>query len=261
MVKQNRTANSFDLAENLGKKTNTYISPGHVRRVLCGMNLRRRTATKKLLLTSKNVKRRLEWCTRHKLLTVVDWRRVLFSDEITFQLFPNSQKNVRRFPSEKYHISCINPQPQYGGGKVTIWGGISWYGYTDLHIVTESINATRYVNILDSKMLPFMEEEMPLRGAIFQQDNARTTLQWFSDNKIDVLLWPACSPDLNIIENVWKMLGDRVAKRKPETVEELKDVLKEEWIALPIETLHKLFESIPRRINDCIASKGFCFKE
>ena len=105
---------------------------------------------------------------------------------------------VRRLASEQFNKDCANTQLQYGGGKVTVWGGISWYGKTELHIVRRFLNSEEYINILEHKLITFMEEEKPLRGSIFQQDNARshtsrTTTNWFLDHNITVLPWPARS--------------------------------------------------------------------
>ncbi|GFV07948.1 uncharacterized protein TNCV_2620091 [Trichonephila clavipes] len=54
--------------------------------------------------------------------------------------------------------------------------------------------------------------------------------------------WPAYSPDLNPIENVWDALGKRIAARlhHPENTQQLKQMLIEEWVLLPQEMLHQL---------------------
>ncbi|GFW80734.1 transposable element Tcb2 transposase [Trichonephila clavipes] len=70
--------------------------------------------------------------------------------------------------------------------------------------------------------------------------------------------WPAYSPDLNPIEHVWDALGRRIAARlhHPESTQQLKQMLIEEWVLLPQEKLHQLFLSMRRRCEATIAVRG-----
>ncbi len=52
--------------------------------------------------------------------------------------------------------------------------------------------------------------------------------------------WPASSPDLNPIENLWSCLKRRVQKRSPRNSAELIKYIKEEWKAIPQEFLENL---------------------
>ena len=56
-----------------------------------------------------------------------------------------------------------------------------------------------------------------LRNSTFQQDNARphvarTALTFLATEHVRLLPWPARSPELSPIENVWSMVADRVAR-------------------------------------------------
>ena len=70
--------------------------------------------------------------------------------------------------------------------------------------------------------------------------------------------WPAQSPDLNPIENLWDELDRRLRARSscPTTKSDLTNALLEEWSKIPINTLLNLVESLPRRVEAVIATKG-----
>ena len=57
--------------------------------------------------------------------------------------------------------------------------------------------------------------------------------------------WPAQSPDLNPIENLWAELNRLTKDRKPTNEDELFEVLKSGWQSINLEYLHKLVESMP----------------
>jgi transposase len=73
---------------------------------------------------------------------------------------------------------------------------------------------------------------------------------------IEVLEWPAKSPDLNPIENVWSILKQRVRKRLPKTLEELESIIYEEWWRIDDFIVSNLCGSIHSRIEKCILAHG-----
>ncbi len=71
-------------------------------------------------------------------------------------------------------------------------------------------------------------------GLVFQHDNdpkhmAKATKEWLKKKHVKVLEWLSQSPDLNAIENLWRELKVRVAKRQPRNLNDLERICNEEW--------------------------------
>ncbi len=102
-------------------------------------------------------------------------------------------------------------------------------------------------------MLPAADQLYGDADFIFQQDlapahSAKATSTWFKDHGIPVLNWPANSPDLNPIENLWGIVKRKMQNARPNNAEELKATIRATWALITPEQCHRLIDSMPRRI-------------
>ena len=84
--------------------------------------------------------------------------------------------------------------------------------------------------------------------------SAAITRQFLATNDVNVLDWPANSPDLNPIEHVWDELGHRVRRNHAiHTVNDLAAALQAECANLPMPFIQCYVNSMSRRITVSIA--------
>ena len=68
--------------------------------------------------------------------------------------------------------------------------------------------------------------------------------------------WPAQSPDLLPIENVWEILKRRLDGLKVDSLNHLWDLVQREWYAIENDTISKFYASMPSRVYATIKSRG-----
>ncbi|GFV54663.1 transposable element Tcb2 transposase [Trichonephila clavipes] len=187
-------------------------------------------------LTRQHRTARLQWCREHHNWTEQDWACVLFSDESRFSLSLDCRRQlIWRESGTAYCPENIQEKDRYPTCSIMVWAGIMINGRLRLHVVANvTMTGQRYI---DEVLLPH---------------------DCLDSEGIQRLVWPARSPDLNPIENVWDALGRQVAGRNypPTNKNTLIRALTEEWDKLPQQLLDNVVQSMVRRVECCITLYG-----
>jgi transposase len=146
--------------------------------------------------------------------------------------------------------------------SVMVWACFSGArGRGSLYFLPKSktMNSEVYLNVLEEKLLPVFEIH---EATMFMHDNApchtaKKVSKFLKEKDVDVITWPGNSPDLNPIENAWKVMKSRVRRLATSNLEELKKEIVRVWIEeMSPEYFEKLSDSMPRRLEEVIKAKG-----
>lgn len=235
------------------------VSKSTIHRVAKKLRLRKVKARKKPLLDEVTKKKRLSWAESAPRSRRY-WRNVVFMDEKYFGL-TWGVKSAWIGPNDAIPIL---PQKKFAR-KIMVWGAVSSRGKFSLVRVPEGVRlkAASYIVLLEENLLPEVENIFTKKvGPIVLEDGApphraKLTSRWYADHDISKIQdFPASSPDLNIIENVWALLGDKVASRPAATLDELWTVIQDEWKNLDLKIIKKIIQSMPARLDAVLKSHG-----
>lgn len=254
--KAKRGKSAKQIAREYERETAKPISEHTVRRALKEHHLAYLKITPIPRLTNLQKEKRMKYAQD---MSSVDWKSVLFTDEKSFWLEtiethswqdPGKRKTVKKTRWTK---------------KINVWGGIGYYHKTKLYFFEKNLDGELYQSILDARLPPDCAPDCPTplkTNWYFIQDNAKmhktqesmATLEDLVGTRLYEL--PPYSPDFNIIEDIWSYMDRAVRTAKIKTLRGLKRTLTKIWKELSWDYVRRSVDSIPARLNECIALQG-----
>lgn len=252
----NFKGNARELKSSLGVEASLRT----VQRVLkSSRNLKRKKMIRKPLLQKRHIEERLKFA-KNNMEMGENWKKVIFSDEKKFNLDGPDGFNFYFHDLRKEELILSNRHS--GGGSVMVWAAIGFDNMSNIQIIKGRINANKYLETLST----FFKEEIfqtNKNNLIFQQDNApihkaKVVMDYFKAEGIEIMDWPALSPDLNPIENVWGLLVKSVYAngRQFSNVEELESSIRQSWANINKTAIQAMYNSMKDRIYSLILNKG-----
>ena len=254
----NPRLNAIDIRNRLDLR----VSNRTVRRILVNAGRLARNPRKKQLLTKPMMVKRLQWAKAHSNWDIERWKKVLYTDESHFEVKGNTVQFVRRATNEPLspaHISQSVKHPL----KVMFWGCFSYGAPGRLHICEGMMDQKEYCKVIEHRVIPELAQRFPNGDGILQHDKApchmaKSVTKKLHDSQIPVLAWPANSPDVAPIENLWQIVKEKLTKidttTKPKLIRAVLDVWNHDESI--VRSCEKLVESMPNRVKALIKAKG-----
>ena len=224
---------------------------------------------KKAKLTKRKAQKRLSFAQSKTKWTQKQWEQVVFSDEKKLRLFKANEGGndyVRIAISERLKPNNVQPKVKFGGGGINFWGCVSKNGVGILKEIEGKLTGEKYKEILRECYKTSLQQ-MRIEGLLLEDNDPKHTSTVASNFKQNYQIarvenFPPCSPDLNVIENVWSYWEKKVHIRNPANLEELKKFAFEEWQSLNNEKefFSSLVNSMPTRIEEVIVRNGWYTK-
>lgn len=236
-----------------------HLSTRTVRRRLSSMDLSYRKAKRRIVLTREHKESRLAFA-RTGLTAGSDRSRTIFTDEKRFNADgPDNWCSWMRNDTTR-----VRNRRQQGGLSLQVWGMIMPGPLLVVMELPPRGKSAEFMEFIEGSVLPTIRATFG-DDFIFQQDRAPTHNSAFSQGRfrelgVQLLDWPSRSPDLNIIENCWSMIAHEVYDGQQfSSVADLWDAIDRAVShinAYKRDALQNLFDSIPRRLLECIELRG-----
>lgn len=272
-----------DIASKTEQDLGVHLSTSTIKRILRGKGLQHLSPKIVPLLTARQKLARVKFAKAALRRGSALWRNVLITDSKYFKLYAMGKPAGRWCtPATRGTV----PRPKHSIA-VHVYMGMSYRGTPSLKFVTGTHKlASHYVNSKTKRLHTgvgqdeytdiLREHLVPEGNRLFQQDGRSSgSWQMQQDNapphKVGknmafiaanvpgghFMEWPANSPDLSPIENLWAWMDHKLHKLHAcKNVEELKEKLEHVRQSIPVGTLHAMFDGMKARMMKVIELDG-----
>lgn len=261
-----------EIAKNLHKRgwVEKDISDRSVSRVLksgCSRALKYKTQKKAQRLTKRQRAARLQWAQQVRQRPLSYWRGLMFTDSHMFRMHVGTRGRKRWCVPGKEVVVMVDKHPSV----VHAYGGVTFNGPTSLQFVTgttglktttKGVSQSEYHEVISKTFIPEGKRLFDGRPFVVWQDGApvhtakSTKKYWSSFPGATPLISPPASPDLNIIENCWGLVDDKLMGRSFPSLQAFKTAVRNEWANLSMHTVQQLFDSMPKRVAKLLKCHG-----
>ena len=238
------------------------VSKSTVLRTIHKLHFKKRKFKVKPILKKHHLQARLE-LARSTIHWTKRWSRVYFTDEKKFNLdgpdgWGYFWADLNETDDKKYLSKDIHNKQ-----SVMVWGAFSLQEQLPLVRLEGKQTGEKYAELIENS---FFYQVMSEKYILVHDNAAFHTAQVVKNKidelEIDVLPWPAYSPDLNPIKNLWGHIVRSIyANGKTyDNVDALWEAIQECWENIPKKIIKSLVKSMPNRMINLLENGGKTLK-